>query len=84
MREQSTALNDVAHLTAQRGLALGAKWHAVPGDLATGWLEHPVDHAQCRGLATARGTNDHGDLVRRNAEIEVDNRHRAIPERFAD
>src|SRR5512132_2687191 len=34
VREQPTALNDVPHLTTQRGLALGAKRRAVPGDAA--------------------------------------------------
>ena len=45
VREQPTALNDITHLAAQRGLALGAKRRAVPGDTAGRRLQHSVDHA---------------------------------------
>ena len=84
VREQPSALNDVPHLASQGGLALGPKRSAVPGDSTRGGLEHSVDHAKRRRLATSGGADDHSDLPGRHGEIEVDNRRRAITERFAD
>ena len=72
MREQATALDDITHLAAQCGLALGLQRVAVPGDPAARRLEHPVDHPQRGRLAAARRSDDHGDLAGGNGDAQID------------
>ena len=82
--KQPAVLNDIAHLAAQCGLALGANW--VPSQVI--W---PVVGSNVRFtmrsvvvLPQPGRADDHRDLAGRHGETEVDHRNRAIPECLAD
>jgi hypothetical protein len=59
--EEPGVLDDVPHRPAQRVHGLLADVDAVERDRALGRLDHPVDHAEGRRLAAARGADEDGD-----------------------
>src|SRR5687768_5963633 len=74
MGKEAVALDDVADAAAELVGRDGARILAVDADLAGGRLDEPIDHAQQRGLARARGADDGRDLPVADGETDaVDN-----------
>ena len=70
MREQADLLDHVADPEAELVRRLGPNIGAVDRDRPGRGFDEPVDHAQGRGLAAARGADEHDDLAARYLQVE--------------
>ena len=70
MREQPAALDDIADAAAKLVGVQGRGVASIDRDHTGGWLDHPVDHPQRRGLAAAGRADQHGDPASGGGEAQ--------------